>query len=84
MRADLEMVISCDADRWVAKGDELVASGATWDELEEDLRRGLASSERYASGTRVTVWMGCDGRMIPEWMRPYQCHYFNRVMHLQI
>jgi len=84
MRTDLEMVISSEADGWVARGDEFVASGASFDELEEDLRRSLVASKRYTVGTLVSVWMGCDARMIPEWMRPYMCHYFNRVVHLQI
>lgn len=84
MHTDLEMTVSRKDDRWTAKGGDLAASGAVWDELEEDLRRQLAASQRYPAGTRVSVWMGCDANLIPEWMRPYQCHYFNRVVYLQL
>lgn len=84
MHADVELVIGSERGRWVARGAAIAAAGATLAELDEDVRRGLAASGRFAPGARVTVWMGCDPGVIPAWMRPYHAHYFNRIVDLEL
>ena len=84
MRADLELVIGLAAGTWTARGRFLTASGKSLAALDENIRKEILASGRFEPDSQVVVWMGCDTRMIPAWMRPYQSHYFNRVvtMHL--
>lgn len=83
MRVDLELVIGTDGGRWTTRG-AVRAAGDSMAELDEDVRRRLADSGRFAPGTRVTVWMGCAPDVIPAWMRPYHAHYFNRIVELDL
>lgn len=84
MNADIELICTETNGRWFAYNEELEVSGFSWQELEEKLTLELSSKEIVPPGRRLTVLMMCDPRVIPAWMRPYQSHYFNRLLSIQI
>ncbi len=84
MKADIEIRLIDDGERWIAENNELTASGRTLHELDEDLRRVLRESGQYEEGSKVTVFMGYGFSVIPTWMRQYAYHYFNRLVTIEI
>jgi hypothetical protein len=83
MRPDLELALAFEADRWIARGPGVTASGRTLAELDADVARALRAAGRFGGG-RVTVFMGFDFDTLPVWMRQYAAHYFNRTLRLDL
>ncbi len=83
MKRDLELTLAFEADRWIARGPGVTASGHTLAELDADVARALRAAGRYRNG-RVTVFMGFDFDTLPVWMRQYAAHYFNRTLRLEL
>jgi len=83
MKSDLDLVITHDGEKWIARNETLSAEGGTFAELDADLAGKLRESERYR-GTRLTVFMGFDMTTIPSWIHQYAPHYFNRYVHLEV
>lgn len=79
MKADLDLVITHDGERWVAGNGTITATGRTLPELDASLAEALRETGEFA-GSRVTVFMGFDFNTIPTWMRQYAAHYFNRYV----
>jgi hypothetical protein len=78
--ADIEIVLEQKGERWIGRGDGFVVEGADMAELDGQLKREITQSRRFPEGAEVTVFMACDRRIIPSWMRPYHSHYFNRAV----
>jgi hypothetical protein len=77
----IDLVIHHDGRDWVARGEGVRASGATLDDLDDAVRRILIESGRLED--EVKVHMAFDSSTIPEWIRPYAQHYFNRVVEMR-
>jgi len=75
----LELLLRYDDGRWVANGNGLFAHGTTLDELDDALLDQLAAA---GFETPVKVMMYFDHSSLPQWMRQYGAHYFNRVVQL--
>jgi hypothetical protein len=78
--ARLEVILRQVGARWVACGDGLTVEADGISEIDEAIRRGIAESGRFPAGTKVEVTLACDRGVIPDWMRPYHSHYFNRII----
>ena len=81
MHHSTEITIWSDGIRWTAKlnnGELLTAD--EMDVLEEKIRHSCHSVFNTASGDSVTVKMLFDHSVIPEWIRQYSDHYFNRIV----
>ncbi len=70
-----------DGERWIAKNEDVVASGETFDELDEDIKTKL--KEKFNLVGRVKVTMEFDYRTIPVWIRQYHPYYLHRVVFLE-
>jgi hypothetical protein len=78
--ARLEVILKRDGPRWVACGDGFTVAAAGISEIDEAIRREIVESGRFPAGTAVEVFLACDRGVIPDWMRPYHSHYFNRTI----
>nr|VFK00801.1 MAG: hypothetical protein BECKH772A_GA0070896_102032 [Candidatus Kentron sp. H]VFK02265.1 MAG: hypothetical protein BECKH772B_GA0070898_102702 [Candidatus Kentron sp. H]VFK04712.1 MAG: hypothetical protein BECKH772C_GA0070978_102012 [Candidatus Kentron sp. H] len=79
-KADIELRLIHDGERWIARNDRLTAEGEALSDLDSDVRRALQEGGKYPAGSRLTVFMGFDFDTFPTWLRQYHAHYFNRVV----
>lgn len=75
------MLLEYDGGNWILSNEQI---SITASEL-EDLDRALESSlkQEWKKGP-LEVFMKTDDNMIPEWIRPYMNHYFNRILELPL
>ena len=77
----IELSILHDGKNWIAKNENLEISAPTLEDLDGRLRTTLREKGWVKKGERRDVYMFSDNAaMIPEWMRPYSQHYFNRII----
>jgi len=77
----IEMSIVYDGMDWVATNDDLKISAPSLDELDHRLRATMVEKGLLKHGECKDVYMYSDNAvMIPDWMRPYGQHYFNRIV----
>jgi hypothetical protein len=73
-----------DGAYWVADDGQVSARGRTLPDLDIALAAQLRRHpERYPGGA-LEVRMTFDNSVIPQWIRQYSNHYFNRVVTLQL
>ena len=80
----VELSLRHDGQWWVADSGSWTARGQTL----EDLDRAVATTAREAreaeAGQPLVVRMTFDNAVIPQWMRQYSQHYFNRLVTLDV
>lgn len=76
----IELTLHHDGGHWVARGDRIRAAAPTLDRLDAEVRRLLVEGGRLEPGEEVQVRMAFDNATIPEWIRQYAQHYFNRIV----
>jgi len=79
MKADLELTLSHDGDKWTVHNDVLTAMGDTFESLDKELTRTIRLSGYFPSGSKIKVFMDFDGRYYNESNR-----YFHRFIKLDI
>ena len=84
LKPDIITSLVHDGDRWVASNDTLSAAGRTFSELDDDMRRALREQNQLEAGSTVMVYMGFDFSTIPDFLRQYAGHYFNRYVTIEI
>lgn len=80
----VEIVLKESDNGWIGLGDGFAVQGVDIAELEERIVSVVSGSGRFAPGTRVEVFVACDRGVIPDWMRPYHSHYFNRTISFMV
>lgn len=55
-------------------------SAPTLQELDSDMRRFFKEQGLIRAGKKAEVFMAFDSSTIPQWIRQYAHHYFNRVL----
>jgi hypothetical protein len=76
----VELILTHDGKSWVARNELLAAAAATLEELDSEVGRLLRESGRLRAGEKLRVFMAFDNSTIPQWIRQYAQHYFNRVV----
>ena len=77
----IEMILKHDGDNWTAEGENLHFSAPTLQELDSEMRRYFKEQGLIETGKKkVEVFMAFDNSIIPQWMRQYGHHYFNRIV----
>ncbi|HEC12350.1 MAG TPA: hypothetical protein ENI80_03730 [Acidiferrobacteraceae bacterium] len=82
MKADVELKLTHDGNKWIGQNEQIVASGESLNDLDEEVKCALQKSGSYAAGAQLTVFMGFDFETFPRWLRQYHNHYFNRCVSL--
>lgn len=80
--ATIEMMIDHDGHNWIVSGEGVHLSAPELYDLDRELEKVLQS--RIEQEGRLSVLMTSNNEMIPEWMRPYMNHYFNRRLELPL
>jgi hypothetical protein len=73
-----------DGQHWVADHPTVSARGQTMAELDRNLARAMRALPDQFTGNQVDVRMTFDQAVIPQWMRQYANHYFNRIVKIDI
>ena len=79
----LELRLVHDGGFWIAENGEFRVSGATLPALDLELARVLRH-RRHCGESEIEVRMTFDHSVIPQWIRQYSNHYFNRVVTLNL
>jgi len=77
----IEMVLGHDGKYWILSNDTLTISAESLDELDVKLESALKPQWMEEP---IEVFMTSDNEMIPDWIRPYMNHYFNRILELPL
>lgn len=78
----IEMMLDHDGDNWVLSGHALKISAAELEDIDRKLEKAL--QPELSNEGSLTVFMTTNNEMIPEWIRPYMNHYFNRQLELPL
>lgn len=78
-----EFTIRHDGTEWIAENGNLRVSGRTLEALDGALRRAMREKGLIAKGEKAEVFMAFDNATIPQWIRQYAQHYFNRIVELE-
>lgn len=79
----IEMTLGHDGRDWVLSNEDLVVSAQSLDELDKKLEKALQNRLQEEQSLEVHM-MSNNDEMIPEWIKPYMDHYFNRVLELPL
>ncbi|MCP3943683.1 MAG: hypothetical protein GY710_19695 [Desulfobacteraceae bacterium] len=78
----IELVIDHDGVNWNAKNEVLSVSSPTLDGLDLALEEQMRNKGLVKKGDKKKVFMAFDNSTIPQWIRQYAQHYFNRVVEI--
>ncbi|NOZ24927.1 MAG: hypothetical protein GXO94_02395 [Nitrospirae bacterium] len=79
----MELVIWHDGRNWVVKNERVTLAARTLDELDLEVERFLRAHGLVREGEMTEVFMTFDNSTIPQWIRQYSQHYFNRVLEVK-
>ncbi len=83
-RRQIAMILWHDGIHWVLKNEKdasLIIKAKELDELDKKLENALSKEWQKEP---LEVYMRTDNDIIPEWMRPFMDHYFNRILELPL
>jgi hypothetical protein len=80
----IEASLVHDGRFWIAWNDSWTVREETLEELDRAVARVVRDVEGPGVGRQVTVRMTFDRSVIPEWIRQYSQHYFNRLVTVEV
>ena len=82
----IELRLFYDGDSWIAENHSMSARGKTLPELDQAVASALREKKKdeHADQGPLKVRMYFDNSTIPQWMRQYSGHYFNRVVMINL
>lgn len=75
----VELTLSHNGKNWIARNEFLTAEAPTLEALDNEVRRYFKNKD-IKSNEKLKVFMAFDNSTIPQWIRQYAQHYFNRVI----
>ena len=78
----IEMMIDHDGRDWIVTGNGLKLSARELYDIDRELEKALQPQINQEG--RLSVFMTTNNEIIPEWIRPYMDHYFNRRLELPL
>jgi hypothetical protein len=76
----IEFSIRHTGKEWLVENEMLCVSDPTLDGLDHKLKCRLKAEGVIREGEKVEVFMAFNNATIPQWIRQYAQHYFNRVV----
>lgn len=76
----LDFTIKYSEKNWVIENDLLKSAAPTLDELDINLKKLLIDKKIIKKGEKARLFMAFDNSTIPQWIRQYAQHYFNRIV----
>jgi hypothetical protein len=76
----IETVISHNGSNWILRNNHFTLSAPTIEELDLETKRLIKEKGLIKKGEKVKVLMAFDNSTIPQWIRQYAQHYFNRII----
>ncbi len=80
----IHMSIRHDGRCWIVEKDDIRLSAPTLEELDEKIREFVLSRKDLHRGKKTRVYMAYDNYAIPQWIRQYSSHYFDRIIEVEI
>ena len=80
----MEMRLIHDGEYWMADNDTLSARARTLEQLDREIESILKKNFPPEEKGRVQIRMTFDNSTIPQWIRQYSQHYFNRVVTIDL
>jgi len=68
---------------WIVENDWLKISAPSIEEIDSNLRHELKRMGILREGSILKVRMQYDNSKIPQWIRQYSQHYFDRVLEIR-
>ena len=79
---DIELTIRHTGQNWLVENELLSLSAPTLEELDHQLKLLLIKKRLHKDGSKTKVFMFYDNSTIPQWIRQYAQHYFNRILEI--
>jgi hypothetical protein len=79
----VECTISHDGRFWRLTHERFSCSAVSLSALDAGLGRRLRQNGLCGKGQKVQVFMAFDNAVIPQWIRQYAQHYFNRLVEVE-
>jgi hypothetical protein len=79
----IEFTIRHTGKEWLVENELITTSAATLEQLDHALKRRLKDEGIIAKGEKIEVFMFYDNSTIPQWIRQYAQHYFNRIVEME-
>ncbi|SMC20588.1 hypothetical protein SAMN02746041_00958 [Desulfacinum hydrothermale DSM 13146] len=76
----IQFSLTHNGREWVASNRAITLSAPELEDLDAKVRKTLTEQGLVSSGEKAKVWMAFDMSTIPQWIRQYSQHYFNRVI----
>lgn len=78
----IEVMLDHDGRNWIVSGSGLNVQAQELDDIDRQLEAAL--QPRLDREGKLHIFMTSNNELIPEWMRPYMNHYFNRQLELPL
>lgn len=79
----LDFTIRYSENNWIVENESLHSSAPTLDELDINVKKLLLENNILKKGEKAKLFMAFDNSTIPEWIRQYAQHYFNRIVEVE-
>jgi hypothetical protein len=79
----IELTITYDNKNWIAKNEFMSVSASTLEKLDIELEKLIRQKRLIEKGKKVKILMTFDNSTIPQWIRQYSQHYFNRIIEIK-
>ncbi len=79
----IEVIVSHDGKNWIVKNEMFSAEAPTLRGVDKQLGEQVREKCYIKEGEDLKVFMAFENSVIPEWMRQYSQHYFNRIIRVE-
>jgi hypothetical protein len=78
-----ELILTHNGKNWIARNEMLTVSAPTLEELDAKIKASIRKKDLLKKRNTIDVMMYFDNSIIPQWMRQYAQHYFNRIIQIK-